>query len=125
MAESKEQPGPVLLVRDLGATLAFYADRLGFDVLHFGEDEFGSASRDGATILFAHVDDYDAVLADPAAATEQRIHVQVDDVDALHTEFAGRGASIAEPLRDGDDGYRAFVTRDPDGHEIAFLQPLA
>jgi hypothetical protein len=37
----------------------------------------------------------------------------------------GRGAPIDYPIYDAPHGFREFGTQDPDGHDIAFGQPLS
>lgn len=45
---------PVLLVRDIDATLSYHRDQLGFNTVAFGDPaNFASASRGSATVLFA------------------------------------------------------------------------
>ncbi|HVH80129.1 MAG TPA: VOC family protein, partial [Stellaceae bacterium] len=46
--------------------------------------------------------------------------VFVDDVDALHAEFATRGARIVAPPQDYDYGMRDFDVADLDGNRVTF-----
>lgn len=47
-------------------------------------------------------------------------YVFVDDADALHAEYAARGAVFTRPLGDTPWGMREFVLRDIDGRLLAF-----
>lgn len=46
----------------------------------------------------------------------------VDDVDQLHTEFAGRGVPIALAPVDQTWGTREMYVKDPDGNALRFSQ---
>ena len=124
---------PFFIVADVPATLAFYRDKLGFEVTFRGpapDDEFfGIVRRDQATIMFKAlgeiVDGRDvAVVPVPnygrTPAFSLDAHVQVSDPDALAAEFASRGVTFAVPLSDSDDGLRGFVIEDPDGYGLFF-----
>ncbi|WP_408642932.1 VOC family protein [Acidovorax bellezanensis] len=48
-----------------------------------------------------------------------------DDVDALHEEFAQRGALIQRPPADQKHAIREFLVITPDGHRLMIGQKLA
>ncbi len=50
------------------------------------------------------------------------VYFWVDDVEALHAEFVGRGARIDYGLCTRSYGCREFGVRDIDGHGIGFGQ---
>ncbi len=52
-------------------------------------------------------------------------YLSVDDADALHKEFVGRGAVILQPPVDKPHGMREFVVGTPDGHRFMVGQDLA
>jgi catechol 2,3-dioxygenase-like lactoylglutathione lyase family enzyme len=45
----------------------------------------------------------------------------VDDVDALHAEFVGRGVEIHLPPTDQTWGNREMYVTDPDGNSVRFV----
>ena len=49
-------------------------------------------------------------------------YLKVDDVDALHTEFVGRGAIILHPPSDQSWGRREMAIATPDGHRMMIAQ---
>jgi len=51
-------------------------------------------------------------------------YIRVDDGDAIYAEVQERGAEIDYELYDTPWGFREFGVQDPDGHDIAFGQPL-
>lgn len=117
---------PVLLVRDIDATLSYYRDRLGFDTFGFGDPpNFASASRGGATVLFALHDEPTEIVPNWRLRPKTwNVYIEVANVDALYGELQGRGATIDYSLYDAPHGFREFGTQDPDGYDIAFGQPL-
>jgi uncharacterized glyoxalase superfamily protein PhnB len=50
-------------------------------------------------------------------------YLTVDDVDALHAEFVGRGAIILHAASDKPWGQREMAVATPDGHRMMFAQP--
>ena len=118
---------PFFIVNDVPAALAFYRDRLGFDVIFQGPDPddifFGIVRRGGAMIMFKDVG------VDPLPNPERErgarwdAYVHVPDPDALAAEFSSRGVEFAEPLKDTDDGLRGFELKDADGYALFFGRP--
>ena len=51
-------------------------------------------------------------------------YVRVDDADAIYAEVQERGAPIDYTIYNAPHGFRKFGVQDPDGHDIAFGQPL-
>ena len=117
---------PVLLVRDIDATLRYYRDRLGFDTTAFGDPPtFGSARRGGATVLFALHDDAREIVPNWRLRPQTwNVYIEVSDVDALYDELRDREATIDYDPYDAPHGFREFGTQDPDGYDVAFGQRL-
>lgn len=56
--------------------------------------------------------------------TGTRIHLHVDDVDALTRRAAEAGATVVHPPTDHDHGERQSRIRDPFGHEWLLGHPI-
>lgn len=123
---------PLFIVADVPATLSFYSDLLGFDIVFRGPTPddvfFGIVRRDAATILFkalGEVVDGEEVRVKPIPNYKRKpafswdAYVDVPDPDALAAEFTSRGVRFAAPLADGD-GLRGFVVEDIDGYGLFF-----
>jgi len=121
---------PLFIVRDVPAALAFYRDRLGFDVTFEGPEPddifFGIVERGAAMIMFK------AVGVDPVPNYTRDVkqgiarwdaYLNVPDPDALAEEFSSRGVEFAEPLKDTGDGLRGFELKDADGYVLFFGRP--
>ncbi|MGZ4232723.1 MAG: VOC family protein [Solirubrobacteraceae bacterium] len=52
------------------------------------------------------------------------VYIRVDDADAIYAEVQARGAGIDYTIYDAPHGFREFGVQDPDGHDIAFGQPI-
>jgi predicted enzyme related to lactoylglutathione lyase len=118
---------PVLLVSDIGRSVAYYRDRLGFRCETYGDPPtFASAQRDGSSILLALCPETDRIVPNWRIVDQTwNVYVRVDDADAVYAEVQERGAAIDYTLYDAPHGFREFGVQDPDGYDIAFGQPLA
>ena len=121
---------PFFIVRNVPAALAFYRDRLGFDITFQGPEPhdifFGIVERGAAMIILKDV----GVEPLPNCARDVGrgwarwdAYVHVPDPDALAAEFASRGVEFSRPLEDDDDGLRGFEVRDADGYVLFFGRP--
>jgi uncharacterized glyoxalase superfamily protein PhnB len=109
---------PVLLVRDVVKAAAYYTDRLGFTVDRFwGEPPmFAIARRDGVSVMLNQVGPADTFRPNGAYDGRFSIYIDTNDADALHAEFAAKGADIVCPPEDQPYMMREFQVRDIDGH---------
>ena len=119
---------PFFIVRDVEQSLAFYRDRLGFEVTYLapeGSPFFAIVRRGGAQLLLKAVGDGVSPLPNrerhPWARWDAYVHVP--DPDALARELAGRDIGFAAPLGDTDDGLRGFELKDRDGYTLFFGRP--
>jgi catechol 2,3-dioxygenase-like lactoylglutathione lyase family enzyme len=117
---------PCFIVRNAQAALAFYRDKLGFDI-EYQEPEhdpfFAIVRRDAAMLMLK------AVGVDPTPnSTRHRYarfdaYVSVPNPDELAAEFASRGIIFSAPLEDTHDGLRGFELKDADGYVLFFGRP--
>ena len=121
-----ERMCPFFIVSDVGQTLAFYCDKLGFETWFQEPDEepfFGIVGRDGA-MLFVKAGEAEPMpnpRRDPAMRWDA--YLLVPDPDALADEFSDRGVVFSVPLKDTHDGLRGFEVTDPDGYVLFFGRP--
>jgi catechol 2,3-dioxygenase-like lactoylglutathione lyase family enzyme len=117
---------PFFIVRNATSALAFYRDRLGFDVT-FQEPAddpfFGIVSRGGAMIMLKEVGEEPVPNHTREAAARWDAYLAVPDPDALAAEFASRDVEFSEPLQDTHDGLRGFELKDVDGYVLFFGRP--
>jgi catechol 2,3-dioxygenase-like lactoylglutathione lyase family enzyme len=121
---------PLFIVNNVPAALAFYRDRLGFDITFQGPEPddifFGIVQRGAAMIMFKDVGvdpvpNYTRDIKQGIARWDAYLHVP--DPDALAAEFLSRNVEFFEPLKDTDDGLRGFELEDADGYVLFFGRP--
>jgi predicted enzyme related to lactoylglutathione lyase len=117
---------PVLLVADIERSLDYFREKLGFETEAYGDPpDFAAVRRDDAAILLALTDRAEQIV--PNWKIQHNIwnaYIRVEGVDALYEEVQQRGAEIDYTIYDAPHGFREFGVQDPDGHDIAFGQPL-
>src|SRR5262245_41684226 len=108
----------ILAVRNLRTATDFYMNALGFR-RDFGDESDGWSwlSRDNVRVGLGECPD--AVSAKELGDHSYVAYVNVDDIDALYTEFVSRGASIRTP-ETKPWGMREFALQTPDGHRMTF-----
>lgn len=120
---------PCFIVTDVERTIAFYRDRLGFEVTFQQPEQhpfFAILVRDGAQ-LFVKAEGG----ISPVPNSQRHRHLRLDafvyapDPDALAAEFLASGAEFSAPLTDTHDGLRGFEVIDPDGYVLFFGRPRA
>ena len=121
---------PLFIVNSVPAALAFYRDRLGFEVTFQGPEPddifFGIVERGGAMIMFksggvAPGPDYTRDVQQGIARWDAYVHVP--DPDELAAEFSSKNVELSGPLKDTDDGLRGFELKDADGYVLFFGRP--
>ncbi len=100
---------PFFIVRHLPSALAFYRDRLGFEVVFAGSADdpfFGIVRRGEASLMLkaVGVDPLPNCRRQPGARWDA--YLSVPDPDALAAEFASRDVRFSAQLQDDDDGLR-------------------
>jgi uncharacterized glyoxalase superfamily protein PhnB len=112
----------VLAVPDLGRSVSYFQDMLGFKPEWGDGINWQALVRDGVRVMIGHC---------PNAMTPTAIgdhsyfgYIEVDDIDALHAEIAPRGAIIRQAPADKEWGMREMHVATPDGHRIMFGQQV-
>jgi predicted enzyme related to lactoylglutathione lyase len=114
------------MVSNLDRAVAFWRDSLGFECEVYGDPaDFATATRDDASVLLSLCAEPGAIVPNWKFVDKMwNVYIRVDDADAIYTELQERGAPIDYTIYDAPHGFREFGTQDPDGHDIAFGQPL-
>ena len=121
---------PLFIVRDVPATLAYYRDKLGFEVTFQGPEPddifFGIVQRGSAMLMFKDVDidpvpNYTRDIGHGIASWDA--YIFVPDPDVLYEEFASGGVEFKMPLCDNTDNLRGFEIRDINGYILYFGRP--
>ena len=120
---------PFFIVRDVIPAIAFYKDRLGFDVTFLGPGDdpyFAMLCRGDVRLMLKAITP--EVLATPNSSRHHwarwDAYIHTPDPDALAEEFASRGVSFREPLGVNADDLRGFEVVDADGYVLYFGRPV-
>jgi catechol 2,3-dioxygenase-like lactoylglutathione lyase family enzyme len=114
---------PQFLVDDLDRAIAYYCDKLGFELDFTHQSFYASVSRDGFAI---HLKDAPKLAAD----REHRKHnehldayISVSGIRGLFSELEMRGAQVIKPLEQRPWACLDFYVEDPDGYILCFSEP--
>jgi len=117
---------PVLAVRDVARSIAFYREHFGFRA-SFEADWYAHLTMDADVPvnlgLVRH--DHETVPGDKARAGGLLINIEVADVDAVHARLKAAGLPMLRDLVSEDFGQRHFINCDPDGVMIDVITPIA
>ena len=118
---------PFFIVKDLPASIAFYVERLGFEVDFQGPPDdiyYAGVKREGAAIMLK------TILPDVLPVPNHTRHpwarwdayIYTLDPDPLFEEFKQRGVTFVKELSFIDDGLWGFEITDADGYVLAFFR---
>lgn len=125
---------PYLQVYDMPASIAFYRDKLGFEVAMQSQPEQG----DDCDWVLLRLQGIELMLntiyekpdrppqPDPVRSighADVAIYFGCPDIDALHKQLCLKGLDIKEPSVTGY-GFKAIHFTDPDGYGLIFHWPV-
>jgi catechol 2,3-dioxygenase-like lactoylglutathione lyase family enzyme len=118
---------PCFIVKDLQASIAYYIERMGFQLDFQGPADdvyYGQVSRDGIGIFLKTI--LPDVLPRPNHIRHEwarwDAYIYTMDPDTLFNEFKQRGVSFVKELSFIDQGLWGFEVTDADGYVLAFFQ---
>lgn len=117
---------PVLTVRSVTASLAFYTGVLGFqEWFRWGKEGDEPAAAGlirGGVRLVLDLAGPGGVPQGAGAGVQVYISVGGMDLDAYFREVSGRGARVIAAPKEMPWGDRTFTVADPDGYRITFAR---
>jgi catechol 2,3-dioxygenase-like lactoylglutathione lyase family enzyme len=127
MAKNLVSITPFFIVKDLQASVAFYCERLAFQLDFQGPEDdvyYARVSRDGIGIMLKTISP--EVLPCPNHTRHPwarwDAYVYTLDPDTLFDEFRQRGVSFVKTLSFIDIGLWGFEIYDADGYVVAFFR---
>ncbi len=105
-----------LAVQDMAQSVDFYR-KLELELLYGGEHSSFTVFRASEGYINLRP------ISSQDGSRSSRIIVLVEEVDSLYSKLKERGLEHESP-RDGDLVERFFYLKDPDGHELSFVQLL-
>jgi catechol 2,3-dioxygenase-like lactoylglutathione lyase family enzyme len=114
------------MVDDVDASIAFYTELLGFEVLSNASPAFADVRRGNLRLLLAGPKS-SAGRPMPDGATPgpggwNRIHFIVDDIDAEVARLREKGATFRNDVISGPGG-KQILLEDPSGNVVELFQP--
>jgi predicted enzyme related to lactoylglutathione lyase len=112
----------VLAVHDLAGSAQYFLTVLGFSLEWADGDNWQALRRGEVGVMLGRCPD-----ALPPAELGDHSYFgffATGDVDALHAEFAARGAVIISPPDDKPWGWREMAVATPEGHRMMFAQRI-
>jgi hypothetical protein len=127
MAANLRRQAPVLLVRDIPKSVAYWVERVGFATEGiWGEPpDFAILIRDHTNLMLSRAPANHEIV--PFWRIKDKLwnaYFWVDDARKLFDELKGRGATIDYGLCDQPYGVLEFGIRDLDDQDIGFGQIL-
>jgi len=116
------------MVDDVGESIAFYTDVLGFDLLTSAAPAFADVKRGNLRLLLAGpTSSAGRPMADgtkPGPGGWNRIHFIVDDLESEVARLRGAGATFRNDMVSGPGG-KQILLQDPSGNFVELFQPAA
>ena len=119
---------PSFIVSNLKASIAFYVEKLGFEVRFIGPDSdpfWAIVGREKISIFLK------AIAPGVNPIPNHTLHkwarwdayISAADPDSLFEEYRSSGVAFHQPIKDDDDGLRGFEVADADGYVLFFGRP--
>ena len=125
---------PELNVTDIGASLRFWCDLLGFAVLFDRPEEgFAYLSRDGAEVMLEQLNTTSWHVGEMVRPFGRGINLQIDvsAIQPMLDALAAANWPLYLPPKerwyragDKENGQRQFLVQDPDGYLLRFAESL-
>lgn len=112
---------PQFLVTDIDRSIAFYTEKLGFDIDFSYEDFYSGISKDGFSIHLKKGKPIMAKRQNKRNNEDLDLLFSVDKIEDLYEEMLSKSIEFIQPLRKMDYG-KEFYVLDPDGYIIGFLE---
>ena len=126
MIQNDETINVRYMVDDVAAALSFYTTQLGFSLLTNQAPAFADVKRGNLRLLLSGpTSSAGRPMADgkqPGPGGWNRIHLLVDDINAVVARLKGAGARFRNEVVTGPGG-KQILLEDPSGNLIELFQP--
>jgi predicted enzyme related to lactoylglutathione lyase len=114
------------MIDDVPAAIKFYTTHVGFSLDHDASPAFAAVSRDGVRLLLSgKTTSGRRRMPDgrqPVPGGWNRIHIQVDDLEAEVKRLSGVGLKFRNEIVKGPGGSQILLD-DPSGNPVELFQP--
>lgn len=115
---------PQFLVDDLEQAIAYYRDKLGFELDFKYADFYAAVSRDGFAIHLKCAPKLPRDRQDRKQNENLDAYISVSGIQDLFRELEARGAKIIKPLEQRPWACMDFYVEDPEGYVLCFSETL-
>lgn len=117
---------PVLQVKDVAATAAYYVTHFDFAVQFDSDWYVHLQSTHDPAVNLAILDGYHETIPQEGQGLTKGmiLNIEVANVDALYARCTAADLPMLKTLRDEPFGQRHFITRDPNGTLIDVITPI-
>ena len=116
---------PQFLVDDLERAIAYYCDKLGFELDFKYQSFYAAVRRDGFAIHLKLAPKLDTDRANRKQNEHLDAHISVSGIEGLFSELEMRGAQVIKPLEERPWACLDFYVEDPDGYILCFSEQKA
>lgn len=113
------------MIDDVPAAIKFYTTHLGFSLEHDASPAFAAVARDGVRLLLSgKTSSGRRTLPDgrePVPGGWNRIHIQVDDLEAEVKRLSTTGVKFRNEIVKGPGGSQILL-EDPSGNPVELFQ---
>ena len=113
---------PQFLVDDLDRAIAYYRDRLGFELDFIYQSFYAGVTRNGFAIHLKHAPKLAADRAHRKQNEHLDAYIAVSGIRDLFSELQRRGAEVIKPLEERPWACLDFYVEDPDGYILCFSE---
>ena len=113
---------PQFLVDDLDRAIAYYRDRLGFELDFTYQSFYAGVSRNGFAIHLKHAPKLAADRAHRKQHEHLDAYISVSGIRDLFSELQTRGAEVIKTLEERPWACVDFYVEDPDGYILCFSE---
>ena len=113
---------PQFLVDDLDRAIAYYRDKLGFELDFKYQSFYAGVVRDGVTIHLKHAPKLVADREHRKQNEHLDAYISVSGIQGLFSELHTRGADVIKPLEKRPWACVDFYVEDPDGYILCFSE---
>ena len=119
---------PFFIVDNLQVSVAYYVDKLGFEVRFTGPHDgpyFAIIGRGPVWIMLKAITPEVKPIPNHTRHEWARwdAYISVPEPDALFEEYNSRGAVFHKPIHNNSDNLRGFEVMDADGYILFFGRP--
>jgi catechol 2,3-dioxygenase-like lactoylglutathione lyase family enzyme len=114
---------PQFLVHDLDRAIAYYCDKLGFELDFKYQDFYAAVSRDGFAIHLKCAPKLPRDREDRKQNEHLDAYISVAGIRDLFRELEARGAQMIRPLEQRPWACLDLYVEDPDGYVLCFSEP--